>query len=703
MRAAPTDDEKNLNTISADDVLSAIVAKIGGQDRPGQKAMARDVELGIERGGTLLIQAGTGTGKSLGYLAAAAMAAATDSKRVVISTATLALQRQLLTKDVPAVISTVGELTGIQPTAAPLKGWHNYVCRNKIAGGYPQDDVTLFDLGVGGTAEQDEASSHTSDLGGEVLRLRQWAEESDTGDRDDLTPSVSDRAWRQVSVTSAECLGSRCPLLEECFAKLARDNAHEADIVVTNHALVGIAAAGNDAVLPVHDVLIVDEAHELVSRVTSAATQELSVRSVTVAARRARREGGSGLAALDAAATGLAEELSQVPAGSPATLLSDGLIAAVGAVRDAARGALTAVRAGDSGSATRQVAIAALTELFEIAERITEQRGGDVLWASRGYEEPTATIYAAPLDVSDSIAHRVLQTRTVVLTSATLVLGGKFEPFARTIGLWEEQDQNLSQWAIQPLRDPVRRDTTSRGDDANLDGNQDRIPASTRWRGGQVDTPFDYAKQGILYVARDLPLPGRDGLTQDHVDLIRDMIEASGGGALGLFTSRRSAHEAAERVRAITDLPILCQDDAHLPELIAHFAADPAASLFGTLSLWQGVDVVGQSCRLVIIDKIPFPRPDDPVMSARTDRVNRSGGNGFMTVAATNAALMLAQGAGRLIRSVDDRGVVAVLDPRLVTKRYGSFLLGSLPPFWRTEDRQIALAALGRLRSSPTD
>ena len=251
--------------------------------------------------------------------------------------------------------------------------------------------------------------------------------------------------------------------------------------------------------------------------------------------------------------------------------------------------------------------------------------------------------------------------RTVVLTSATLAVGSSFASVAGSLGL--------------------------------------QGPGAPKWRGVDVGSPFDYRSQGILYVAKHLAKPGR-GVSDEQLDELLELLEASGGGALGLFSSRRAAEDAAEALRERTELPILCQGDASLPSLVKEFTDDPAASLFGTMSLWQGVDVPGHSCRLVVIDRIPFPRPDDPLGTARTRATERAGGNGFMTVSASHAAVRLAQGAGRLIRSSGDRGVVAVLDSRLATARYGSFLTRSLPPLWRTTDRQTVLGALKRLDAS---
>jgi ATP-dependent DNA helicase DinG len=271
-----------------------------------------------------------------------------------------------------------------------------------------------------------------------------------------------------------------------------------------------------------------------------------------------------------------------------------------------------------------------------------------------------------------------------VLTSATLMLGGDFDALATSIGL--RPSERVTHSVDEPTEAALPTDRT---DDDVL-----------AWRGIDVGSPFDYARQGILYVARHLPPPGRDGLGAPQLDEIVDLVDAAEGRTLGLFSSRRAAETAAEAARErLPHLTILAQGDAQLPELARLFVEDPHACLFGTLSLWQGLDVPGETCQLVLIDRIPFPRPDDPLMSARARAADQAGGNGFMAVSATHAALLLAQGSGRLIRTTSDRGVVAILDPRLVTARYGSFLRASLPPMWPTTDRAVVLDALRRLAS----
>jgi ATP-dependent DNA helicase DinG len=676
-----------------DELLDLAVGALGGGRRDGQHQMAVAVADAVGSGEHLLVQAGTGTGKSLAYLVPAVRHAVVDDARVVVSTATLALQRQVVTRDLPLVKEAVTPRLPREPRVALLKGWHNYVCLHKVGGGYPVDDVTLFDLpgitGEGAAAEQHPAPSGARTprgrdddgprLADQVRRVHSWVQETDTGDRDDLVPGVPDRAWRQVSVTALECLGNRCPLLDQCFPERARAAAREADVVVTNHAMLGIAASGSPGVLPEHDVVVVDEAHELAERVTAAATVDLSITSVEHAARLARRHGGTETTALDAAAQQLGSLLAAVPAERFPQGLPEDLRTAVGAVRDASRELLTRVKpqaetSGGQGGADPGVKMAysAVLQLFEVAERMAaEDTTADVLWCSRPSDDAawtsdtTTRLHAAPLAVAGLIRTQLLGEATGVFTSATLALGGSFDPVARSLGLGGP------------------------GSAAERDGHA--------WRGLDVGSPFDYPKQGILYVARHLPAPGREPTTDAQLDEIAELIEAAGGRTLGLFSSRRAALAVAEAMRERLDVPVLCQGDDQLPSLVREFAADPATCLFGTLSLWQGVDVPGPSCQLVLIDRIPFPRPDDPIKAARARAVEQAGGNGFMDVSATHAALLLAQGAGRLVRTAADRGVVAVLDPRLATARYGSFLARSMPDFWPTTDGRLVRAALRRL------
>ncbi|MFI7112275.1 ATP-dependent DNA helicase [Nonomuraea sp. NPDC050227] len=646
---------------SVDELLSIAVGALGGSERQGQVTMVKAVQKAIDDEEHLAVQAGTGTGKSLAYLVPSIRHAMDSDTPVVISTATIALQRQLVDRDLPRLAEALGKELPHEPTFAILKGRRNYLCRYKATAGWPEED------------EQDQLFDprEVSATGRMVQRIQEWADETETGDRDELVPGVSEQAWRQFSVSAQECLGAtRCPSGPECFAELARARAGEVDVVVTNHALLAIDAMGDLPVLPEHEVVVVDEAHELVDRVTSVVTSELSEASVMLAVRRVGRlieqpladqlmEAGEDLKALLAAAPpGRIDELPQV-LGLTLQLIRDTAWRCITAM-----GPRNADKDDPDKAGQRKAAFTALDEVHDTAVRMLDAYGhaseadrAEVVWLDGATDRRPPMLRVAPLSVSGMLRDRLFGERTVVLTSATLALGGTFDGLA-------------AQWGL--------------GD-------------SKRWQGIDVGSPFDHPRAGILYVAKHLPQPGRDGLPQQYLDEITELIEAAGGRTLGLFSSMRAAKAATEALRERLDVPLLCQGDDSTMLLVKQFAEDEPTCLFGTLSLWQGVDVPGPSLRLVIIDRVPFPRPDDPLTSARQRHVAARGGNGFMAVAANHAALLLAQGTGRLLRAQDDKGVIAVLDPRLATARYSGFLLGSLPPFWRTTDPAVPRAALKRL------
>lgn len=632
------------------ELLAKVVSALGGQPRDGQRDMALAVDHAFTSREHALIQAGTGTGKSVGYLVPAVAHAVREKKRVVVSTATLALQRQVFTKDLPLVADALEEALGERPRTALFKGRSNYLCVHKLAGGYPEPEDDMLPIQAGPTSE----------LGKQVARINTWADETQTGDRDDLIPGVSGRAWAQVSVSGRECLESKCPMIDECFSQKVREEASKAHVVVTNHAVLGVQATSHD-MLGEHDALIVDEAHELVSRITSSATHELTVFAVDRAARSARRCGVT-TENLDSAARRLDGALGDAENGRLRSGLPEAVGEAVELIRGAARAALTEVtKVAERAGSSAKVATAALTEVFDVCEELQGEHGKYVIWlapADGDYEAPRPSrIVAAPLDVASLIRGGLLSEKAAIFTSATLALGGKFDAMARHLG----------------LTNPTTMDAGS---------------------------PFDYAKSGILYVAAHLPRPGAGGISDEALDEMEALIRAAGGRTLGLFSSHRAALAAAEAMRERLDVPVLYQLDDQVPTLVQQFRDDPRACLFGSTSLWQGIDVQGPSSSLVIIDRIPFPRPDDPIAQARTEDVGRHGGNGFMVISATSAALLMAQGAGRLIRGANDRGVVAVLDSRLATARYGGFLAKSMPPLWPTSDRDKVLEALRRLNST---
>jgi ATP-dependent DNA helicase DinG len=465
-----------------------------------------------------------------------------------------------------------------------------------------------------------------------------------------------------VSVGGRECLGSTCPAASECFAERALETARRARIVVTNHAMLAIEATSHEVLGP-HDTLIVDEAHELVSRITSNATDELSASLVASAARAARATSAPTdmCDALDTAERGLESALDAARVGRLRDGLPEPLAVAVASARDAARSLARAIET-EGDDAGVKLALARLGEIGDRSAALLGDGARLVVWLAPpdgdyGGSVP-ARILAAPLDVAGLVRDRLLQETATVFTSATLALGGSFDAMARQLG----------------VDDPVTLDAGS---------------------------PFDHESQGILYVASHLDRPGPGGIAADALDELADLITAAGGRTLGLFSSHRAAVDATEAMRARLDVPVLYQKDDQVPTLLRRFREDPRACLFGSTTLWQGVDLPGDTCQLVVIDRIPFPRPDDPIAQARSEAVDAAGGSGFMAVSATHAALLLAQGAGRLIRTLTDRGVVAILDSRLATARYGGFLARSLPPLWPTTDRVTVLDALRRLDVAP--
>ncbi len=664
------------------DVLAAAVAALGGEQRDGQIAMADAVAASFAGREHLLVQAGTGTGKSLGYLVPALL----HDERVVVATATLALQHQLVERDIPRLMEAVGELPGVDATYAVLKGRSNYACLHRIREGVPDDQGVLVEVPTGSQ-------------GAEVLKLRAWAEEEakadGTGERDNA-PRHTDRVWRQVSVNHRECLGAtKCPFAQECFAERAREKAQRSHLIVTNHSLLAIDAIEGVPMIPDYDVVVVDEAHEVVSRVTQAATDELTVLDVERAARRSQRHVGESDAAdrLAEAADALADAVAAASPGrfdTPARPAGRGPRA--GPRRRARlplgvpQGRRRRRRRPDPGprDGPGRLRQRRADGRRRRRRRAVARRGG------RPVTRPAARRAAAGVG-PDARQAALRQDRRLHLGHPDA--GGRLHPGRDVRGAQAGRAPGAlggravllggrrSSSAVEPVETP-----------------DDRLP----WRGIDVGSPFDYGQQAILYVAAHLPPPGRDGLGERQLDEIVELVDAAEGRTLGLFSSRRAAERAAEVVRErLPHLTTLAQGEAQLPELAKQFVGDPHTCLFGTLSLWQGLDVPGDTCQLVIIDRIPFPRPDDPLMSARQRAADQAGGNGFMQVAATHAALLLAQGTGRLIRTTTDKGVVAVLDPRLVTARYGAFLRASLPPMWATTDPALVRKALGRLSGTP--
>ncbi|CAB4613845.1 unannotated protein [freshwater metagenome] len=617
----------------------------------------------------LLVQAGTGTGKSLAYLVPALV----SGKKVLVATATLALQRQLVERDLPKIKAALDKELKRDITFAIYKGVGNYVCLQKMnnSEGDPENQAVL------------EVSSLESD----AKRLRAWAESPKaSGDRDDA-PDVDRRVWYANSVSGRECMGAdECPYGHKCFAALAKAKAQTADVVVTNHTLLAIEIVDSHPILPERDAIILDEAHEFMDRTTQAVTEELTAPRVIRAAAMARKHmPGKASEAFTKAADKFAdavddysEDVKTDPSKSGRLdELPKQLESSMRAIKEAVAAVLQLINADaevidPNTMAERARVKGALNEISQTVTKLLKPGHTHVLW----FEPTYSTLYLAPLSVSDVLRRNLLTETPVIATSATLTVGKSFDAIAKNIGFVigeKDEDQEMAEGLIDPANLQI------------LD----------------VGSPFDFANQGMLYLPKHLPEPGRDGPSIEALTELGELIEAAGGRTLALFSSWRGVEMADEHLRKVLadlKLPIITQrrGDAVGP-LVDKFASIPNSILLGTISLWQGIDVPGPSCTLVAIDRIPFPRPDEPVMSARAAEADASGGSGFMQISLPRAALLLAQGTGRLIRSIDDRGVVAILDSRIVNKRYGSILLNSMPPFWRTNDGVVIKDALKRL------
>ena len=653
------------------EALDVAVEAIGGAPREGQIEMAEAVANALTDRHHLMVQAGTGTGKSLAYL----IPGIVHGRKVLVATATLALQRQLVDRDLPAVVPALEKLLGREVTYAIYKGVGNYICLQKMN----SEDVD----------PDGELVMDVSSLEKDAKRLIAWAKTPGvSGDRDDA-PEVDRRVWAANSVSGRECVGADvCAFGSQCFAANAKGKAQTADVVVTNHTLLAIEIMDLHPILPERDCIILDEAHEFMDRATQAVTDELTSGRVLRAAAMARKFMPGKLAdAFHKAANDFHESMVDYGESVRSELGSQGrleeipqsLESPIRKVREAAQAIVQSLSADDEiidtdAMAERARVKGAVNEVSTTAATLLKLGDGLVLW----YEPTFSTLHLAPLSVSDVLRENMLKQTPVIATSATLTVGNSFNSLAKSIGFIVGEDLNaeLSEGELDP-------------------GNVQML---------DVGSPFDFANQGVLYMPKHLPEPGRDGPSIEVLTELGELIDAAGGRTLALFSSWRGVEAADAHLRKVlAELPIKIitqkRGDAVGP-LAARFAKDETSVLLGTMSLWQGVDVPGNSCILVAIDRIPFPRPDEPVMSARASQADAAGGSGFMQVSLPRAALLLAQGTGRLIRSVDDRGVVAILDSRIVTKRYGSVLLNSMPPLWRTSDKAVVQDSLKRLNES---
>ncbi len=612
------------------DTLKRLVAELpgGGEVRDGQREMAEAVGRSIESGRHLVVQAGTGTGKTLAYLVPAVVSGA----RVVVATATKALQDQLAGKDLPFLDEHVGDFRW-----AILKGRSNYVCRQRVvellAEREGQLDVAVDDPGL--------------------VTVLEWAEGTDVGDRAELAVEPRPVVWDAVSVGSDECPGAaKCPQGETCFAERARQRAAEADVIVVNTHLYGTHLAAGGVVLPPHDLVVIDEAHRLEEVISSTAGTELTPGRVSAAAYAIGRvivddALVTDLLAIAARLGDVLDPLVGERLDPPPAALVDQLGRLRAKLDDAAASLRKVPDDNADAVARRNRAQQMVTGLATDLTNATVVPDGSVAWVEG--RPGAARLRIAPIDVAALLAEVLWSELPAVLCSAT----------------------------IQPKL--PERLGLPRGNTDELD----------------VGSPFDYEANAVLYCATHLPDPRQDRADAVH-DEIAGLIEAAGGRTLALFTSWRAMQAAVEALRPRLDTPVLAQGEEPKPALLRRFTDDPAASLFATMSFWEGVDVPGPSLSCVVIDKLPFARPDDPLLEARRAEV---GPRAFELIDLPRAVTLLAQGAGRLVRTAADRGVVAVLDPRLASARYRWDLIRGLPPMRRTKDPAEAHEFLRSLRA----
>ncbi len=623
---------------------------MGGEHRRGQDELAEAVSDAITRGHHLLAEAPTGSGKSLAYLAPAVA----SGLKVVVATSTIALQTQLVTKDLPSV-----EQHGrLEFGFALLKGRRHYLCRAKLRAANAPD--ALFEHQVG------------RDFGRNLEVLQAFAERSQTGDRAELADAINDASWNAVSCSSVECPGrAECADSAECFAEHARAHAHDASVLVVNHALLCADLASGGHVLPEHDVVVLDEAHAFASNARDAFADEITAESLARLAPVLARSGvpAATADAVSTAARALGKTLEnregRVHIGDDDELDQALLHAAERLARASA-----ALNPANTEYAKRAASVAA--GRLETLRRLAAPGPDDVVWVERG---TTRRLRLAPVAVGETIAHRLLSQQPVIAISATLGGEPPFTALAGAMGF--DTDAALGGWG-------------DRDDEGMWTSN-----AGRGYRALRTSSTFDWRAQGMLYVAKDLPEPkDRDAWVAQAGERLCDLVNAAGGRTLVLCTALANVERFAEVLRSQTDHTVLMQGERDTGRLTQDFLEDETSVLVGSRSLWAGIDAAGAACVLVVIDKIPFPVPDEPLHAARRERAEQAGLSPFFAIDVPDAALLLAQGVGRLIRRVTDRGVVAVLDRRLAVNRYREQLLAALPPLRRSIDLDDVCAFL---------
>lgn len=621
-------DERTLEVFAPSGMLADALP--GYEPRSEQAELAQAVAEALEAEEHLLAEAGTGTGKSLAYL----VPALASGRKVVVATATKALQEQLLTKDVPVAARVLGRDVKV----AVLKGRQNYLCRKALHG---------YGL-LGSQLLQRDEDADAFD------RLRPWFDETETGDRAELEFEPSDTLWSELAVGADGCLGRKCPFVTTCFSEAARRRARTADLVIVNHALyfadLGLREATDASILPEHEAVVFDEAHRLEDTASTwlggivstwglsrlewdigRACLEAGVPVPVRALDRVRRAGASLIRSV-APATGR-RRLREPPLAKGRVLvdrLSELAVALAGANDELD---LLALRARGAAAHTK-----ACLEADELDR---------VVWAEPG------AIGWAPVDVSRRLREALWEGGpTAILVSATLTAEGDFGFVRDRLGLRGARELT-------------------------------------------VGSPFDYAEQALLHLPRGMPDPRTPGAMNRVAEEAAELCELSVGRALVLTSSYRTLEAVAARLRGRIGHELLVQGEAPRERLLERFREDVSSVLVATGTFWQGVDIPGEALSLLVIDKLPFQPPDDPLVEARCERITAEGGDWFASYALPSAVLQLRQGFGRLIRSRTDRGVICLLDPRIRSRPYGRVFLDSLPPCRIAKDRADVREFLG--------
>ncbi len=601
--------------------------------RPAQQTMADLVAEVTATGGTLVCEAGTGTGKTYAYLVPALAA----GRKTLVSTATRTLQDQLFHQDLPQVLAVLG----LHPDVALLKGRANYLCLERLARAHGDPHFGRRELG-------------------DLARVTAWARATDSGDIGDVGDVAEDSAvWPFVTSTTDNCLGQACAQFDDCFVVRARRAAAAADVVVVNHHLLfadlALREEGFGEILPTAELVIVDEAHQIPDLAAEAFGEAVSTRQLRDLARDTAKaleneapdtpDLRDAARVLEQAAQLVVAEFGREPGRQDAARIA--ARPPLAAALERTRAALIALHAALELAAERGVELAACERRAgELTRRLHDYQAQAADDWVRWYDASPrgVVLHATPLAVSDLYQTRVSRHPAAwVYCSATLAVGGELTHFNREL-------------ALEPTREAV------------------------------LDSPFDFARQALLYLPRIAADPGSGAYLDAVIDCARDVIAASRGRAFLLFTSYRALDYCALRLRDTLAFPVLKQGDAPRAALLAEFKRLGNAVLLGTATFWEGVDVRGDALSCVLIDKLPFAPPDDPVTRARARRLEAAGGNPFMEHQVPEAVIMLKQGAGRLIRDRSDRGVLVLCDPRLKSRAYGRIFLQSLPPMPQTRE-----------------